>query len=1297
MPEPDLTPAAPPPRSRRRWRRALKITLAVVALVAVAAAALIGYGLSERGLPFIVARIVAQSGGRITIDAPTGSVAGTMRFGRITWHGDGATVTAEDVVVDWNPGALWSKRLSIRGLGARQVTIALKPSTEPTTPPTDLQLPLAIDIERLAVAELDWQSGPRTGRMSGLEFGYSGDAQAHRFRELRLVSDFGSLAGNLEVGARAPLRIAGTATIAGDAMLAGARGTARLSGTAAAIGIAGNGTLRDASLALQAVATPFAEAPFANATAELTGVDAASFDPSLPHTRARVRLVARPLRSGIAGTVDAVNEDPGPVDRERLPIAALSSRFELEHDALALDALSLGIHEGGGARGTAAIALAGARSAAFALDVRDLDLARLHTKLVATRMSGRVSGDASAERQRLEGEVRDRDLGLAFRAVVADERVDVSQFRVATAGGSFSGTAQLALAASSAFTVQATMQRLDPSRFAAVPRASLDGSIKARGVLRPRWRADAEVVVADGSRLDGIPVSGAFKGTVTPGAVRDASVELALASAKIRATGAAGSTGDRLTFAVDAPHLAEIAPLLPDGVPRPVSGELHASGELGIAGETWAGNVELRGKSLRAGPYAAATLAGQGSLAPPAAGSRAALATRALSIDIAATQLALPERAIDAAHATVTGTLAQHRATLALRAQDIDASLAAEGSLANVDKPDAAAWSGTLSAFENRGTIPVRLTAPATLAVRAGFVRFADARVDVAGGRVDVAEFASNDGRISTRGAFTGIAIANAARLAGQPLPFESTLVAGGEWSIAAAPRLNGTFAIRRERGDVLVEFGAEGSSERRGVGITALSIAGKFADDALDATASFASERAGTANATVAIGAASGASTGRIDPAAPLRLAVRADLASLAVFQPWFGTSAALGGRARLDVAATGTVGRPAWSGSIEGEALRIDAPPYGISATNGRLRAHLAPTGITLDEVRFTGGDGTFTASGLIALPGERSTAPTRVTWAAENFRAANRPDLRLIVDGGGTITLENRRLALAGRVSIDEGHFEYESSPTGELAPDIVIKGRTPPSRRDMGRELPVALEMDVDLGQKLTFAGEGLETGLAGRVRITTSPAGTLIGRGTIRAVNGTYYAFGQKLTIDRGRLIFDGPLDNPALDVVALRKNLDVEAGVELTGTVKVPRVRVTSNPPVPENEALAWLVTGQGLGNESRVDYAALSAASAALLGKSGKPITARIAQSIGLDDISLQSSGTASGADGTASQVVVFGKRISDRLSLGYEQGLSVASSAVRLEYALSRRVTLRAEAGLVSGVGIVYRRNFQ
>jgi translocation and assembly module TamB len=1292
------TEAAQPPVVRRRRRRARTITLVVIALLAVGIAALVGYALSDRGLPYIVARIVAQTGGRITIEDPTGSVAGTMRFRRITWRGADATVTADDVVVDWSPGSLWSRRLSIRGLGARHVDIELKPSTGPTAPPTDLRLPLAVDIEQLAIAQLDWRAGPRPGRISGLEFGYSGDARSHRIRRLRLVSDFGKLEGDLSVGAVEPLAIAGSATISGDGLLAGAQATTTLTGTVAQIGIAGNGTLRDAALSLQATATPFAAAPFASAIADLTGVDATKFDPALPHTRARVHLDLTPRGAGIAGSVTLDNDDAGPIDDERLPIARMSSRFVYADDALALDDLDATLAGGGGARGSGRIEIGGARSVRVSLDVRDLDLVRLHSKLVATRLSGQVRADATATRQTLEGDVRDRDVGLAFAAVIADERVEVSRFQATTRGGSLRGSARMALNDTNAFTVDATMQRLDPSRFVAVPPASIDGRVGVRGVLRPRWRADANVTVASGSRIDGVPASGTVKGTVAQGTLRDATIDLLLASASVHASGAAGIPGDRLTYTIDAPRIADIDALVPASIPRPLAGEAHASGALALSPGSVGGSVDIRAKALRAGAYSVQTLHGQASLAPAPTGSRATLGERALALDVTATQLVMSARTIENLHATVSGPLSRHHATLDLKAQDIDVALALDGALTNLDKPAQRTWNGTLASFVNRGAVPVRLRAPATFTVRERYFRIADAHVDAAGGTADIGELAWDDGRITTRGAFSGIAVANVARLAGVALPLETTLVAGGEFAIAAAPRLNGTFSIRRQSGDVLADLETDGTAQRRGLGITALTIAGRFDNDALDATATFASERAGTANASVAIGA-SGASSGRIDPAASLRLTLRAELASLAVFQPWFGTSAALGGRAHLDVAASGTVGSPLWSGAVTGEDLRIDAPQYGISATNGRLRAHLTTDGIALDDVHFTGGDGTFTASGLIALPGGRGAAPTRVTWKAKQFRATNRPDLRLVLDGDGTMALHDKRLALSGNITVVEGHVEYDPTPTGELASDIIVKGRTQPSRTEAERRsVPLALDVDVDLGRALTFTGEGIDTGLAGRVRITTSPSGALIGRGTIRAVNGTYVAFGQKLTIDRGRLIFDGPLENPALDVVALRKNLAVEAGVELTGTVKLPQVRVTSNPPVPENEALAWLVTGQGLSNSSRVDYAALSAASAALLGRNGKPITAQIAQSIGIDDISLKSNASASGAEGTAaSQVVVFGKRISDRLSLGYEQGLSLATSAVRLEYALSRQVTLRAEAGQVSGVGIVYRRNFQ
>ena len=76
----------------------------------------------------------------------------------------------------------------------------------------------------------------------------------------------------------------------------------------------------------------------------------------------------------------------------------------------------------------------------------------------------------------------------------------------------------------------------------------------------------------------------------------------------------------------------------------------------------------------------------------------------------------------------------------------------------------------------------------------------------------------------------------------------------------------------------------------------------------------------------------------------------------------------------------------------------------------------------------------------------------------------------------------------------------------------------------------------------------------------------------------------------------------------------------------VTGTVKVPVIQLTSNPPVPDSEKLSWLVLGQaGSDRSSGADLAALQAASSALLGSSGKPVSASIAQKIGLDDIIVQ------------------------------------------------------------------------
>ncbi len=139
----------------------------------------------------------------------------------------------------------------------------------------------------------------------------------------------------------------------------------------------------------------------------------------------------------------------------------------------------------------------------------------------------------------------------------------------------------------------------------------------------------------------------------------------------------------------------------------------------------------------------------------------------------------------------------------------------------------------------------------------------------------------------------------------------------------------------------------------------------------------------------------------------------------------------------------------------------------------------------------------------------------------------------------------------------------------------------------------------------------------------------------------------------------------------------------------MSGTVRAPRVEIVSQPAVPEGERLSWLVLGRAPTDATKADLGMLQAAAGALLARGDSmPLDRRIARSFGLDEVSFRGSGE------VQDRVLALGKRLSDKLYVSYEQGLgTVASNLVKLDYALSRRWSLRAETGTSSGWGLFYR----
>jgi translocation and assembly module TamB len=188
-------------------------------------------------------------------------------------------------------------------------------------------------------------------------------------------------------------------------------------------------------------------------------------------------------------------------------------------------------------------------------------------------------------------------------------------------------------------------------------------------------------------------------------------------------------------------------------------------------------------------------------------------------------------------------------------------------------------------------------------------------------------------------------------------------------------------------------------------------------------------------------------------------------------------------------------------------------------------------------------------------------------------------------------------------------------------------------------------------------------------------------------GTVRTDGGTYAAYGQKMEISRGEFSFTGALNNPRLDVLAVRPNLDVVVGVSVTGTAQNPRIRLVSEPEMPEMDKLSWLILGRSPDGLGRTDTALLQRAAIALLAGEGGSPTDDLIKRLGLTDFSVRQS------DGEVRETIVaLGRQLSQRWYVGYERGVNATAGTWQLIYRAARRFTLRAQSGSENAVDAIW-----
>ena len=869
--------------------------------------------------------------------------------------------------------------------------------------------------------------------------------------------------------------------------------------------------------------------------------------------------------------------------------------------------------------------IAAGGDAQFDLKLAEFDLRALRSTLHATRLSGNLRLTAG-QTQTLEGTLEQDGMRISADVLREGGIVRIRRMRAEARGGSATGSGELALSEPMRFAAKLDLEHFDPARFGEYPQGDLNGRVEGSGVLGDDPMVDGRWTVKD-STLRGEPLETTGAGRFSRSHASRVIAQARLGGARMTARGDFGRPGDELGWALEVPRIEDFI--------ESITGRLDANGTL------------------------------SGTLQAP----RAAFVASAEDVQ-------LPQgMQIRSARAKASGTLAQHSAELTVDAEGIDLAARLRGAWT----PEAG-WSGELASLRNGGDYPLELSAPAPLRIAPGRVDLGRFEASLAKGRLVISELAWRENRLATKGEFSGLPAQWLVLAAGLEDRLQSTVLMEGSWALASTPRLSGNVSLRRSAGDVTLVNGGS-----LALGLQKAQVDARFADGRVQASAEIASKYA---NATLKgeLAPEPGAGGLGITRASPVAFDARVGAADLRALAQPLMSEARIEGRLAAELRGSGTLGEPSFAGTLSGDALAFEMPPLGVFLRNGQLRAVLESDRLRISELSIQGGEGRLVATGSLALAPKAADA--RLTWRAERFGLLERPDMRLAVSGNGEAQLREGRVSLNGALRAERGYLEIEQDRLPKLGDDVVVIGQERPLRGKAAR-VPLALDLQLDLGDDLQVRGYGLEGKLAGQVQIETSKDGELRAYGRIRTVNATFFAYGQRLQVDPGVAIFDGPLDNPSLQMTAWRRNQQVEVGVQVSGSASAPRVQLVSQPPVPEGERLSWLVLGRAPSDATKADLGLLQAAAGALLARGDKmPLDRRIAKAFGVDEISLRGSGE------VADRVVAVGKRLSDRLYISYEQGLGTAASAlVKLEYALTQRLAARAETGTSSGLGLFYR----
>ena len=1108
-----------------------------------------------------------------------------------------------------------------------------------------------------------------------------------------------------------------------------------------------------ASGRVHAVLTPFAILPLASVQLALNDINPATLYLGAPQALLAVQADLKAANvSGkpvLLGHVQTRNSKPQAWNVGGIPATGLRADLTLSEQKIVWQAGQLQLEQGGSAVTDGELVFPAASPA-------DPGLAAVPQPLPAVDVSARLPVlkarlqlthvnplliDNRLRKTNLDGLIEIQPNGTALRLglhlneagegqnsrILAELSLDpallltLEQLELSARDAQLTAHGTLALQQLQQFSLVGQAQHFNPARWLAVPDGRIDSRFKLAGQLSQGWRVDAGIESLAG-QFAGLSLSGTADLHARQNQALDIQhLDLNWGKNHLSAQGQwqfnpGPQARQHLQFSLALPDLAAASRPFAKVLPVQLQGSLMVSGNLAGNVTQPSGHLMIQASALaipdlmHADHVDADLQLGEGEQ-----GSLQGHVDIS-GLAIGADQPGQARFKILTLQASLRGQRHAHdlRMALGLPRQQL-LTLQAHGDLQQpaVAGSKALNWLGQVQALDLAGPVDFQLQAPFRLQLSSQLVQLGLARWRGKLGGLQITQLKWTPEQLSSAGQFEAIAVVPLIKLWHEDAAVEGTLLLDANWQFGLGQQVSGTLHVQRRSGDIVLQDSAAAQTKHLALGLHQLALDAKIIDPV---RAGIMIELRSQGDQLGQISATLGSNLQRHDGGwilahdAPLQGHAELKINDIRWMSQLLGPGISLGGAMQAQAQLSGQLDAPGYRASLSGRGLQVSFTELGILLPNGTLDAVIEDHQLKLTAMKFSQTikppprhdqlndlgwlkqTGQFEASGALDL----STGQGSITASWQKFPFLQSPESWLVASGQAQLAETGKVWNLNGRLIADAAYFSVPKQAAPRLSSDVVVLKKN--AKRDQVKTpgLQTSLDFSIGMGQRFIFVGRGLNTRLDGDLRLRSKNGAAVLATGTIQTDGGSYEGYGQQLAIERGILNFQGQVDNPGLNVRAIRRGLQVEAGVEVVGTVLRPEVHLISEPTVPDPDKLSWMVLGRASDQMSGSETGALMSAASAIFGSdSGGGLPANIAHRLGLEGLSFGTTGnspesslplqTVAGSITSvpADQVFSVGKRLSPNIVLSIERSLTDASNGLKLTWHLTRRFSIIGRAG--------------